>query len=328
MPAATPPGAAERFLSAGPGALWRATAGRCGETEPLLERSTDDGATWQDVTPRYLGIGQILSLDAFADTEAQMVALMGPGCELQALRTFTQGRFWEPYPDVLAASTYVDPADPATVVIAGAAASAPCPEPWGVRAASGTVGLICDGTAYERVDGTWMPVAEGALAITADGAGVTAAAIRADCTGVWIASPARAPAFRPRSPIRRSRSRMGCCGRRRAIWCERDRNPSRTFIQENLSHVDRSGARRAARCCSDSPGDGPCSDSPRCGYRADDRSAGAQSGAQRLPGSAAPSARTDPQRLAATVSATTVDHGLPRAGVGGLRRPDRVVRHG
>ncbi len=203
-PAATLPGAAERFLSVGPGALWRATAGRCGETEPLLERSTDDGATWQDVTPRYLGIGQILSLEAFADTEAQMVALTGPGCELQALRTFTQGRFWEPYPDVLAASTYVDPADPATVVVAGSTVSAPCPEPWGVRAASGTVGLICDGTAYERIDGTWVPVAEGALAITADAAGVTVAAIRADCAGVWVAFPGSGscvPVARPDPPV-------------------------------------------------------------------------------------------------------------------------------
>lgn len=204
LPAATAPGAAERFLSAGPGALWRATAGRCGETEPLLERSTDDGATWQDVTPRYLGIGQILSLEAFADTEAQMVALMEPGCELQALRTFTQGRFWEPYPDVLAASTYVDPADPATVVVAGSAVSAPCPEPWGIRAASGTVGLICDGTAYQRVDGTWTPVADGALAITADAAGVTVAAVRADCEGVWIASSGSGscvPVARPDPPV-------------------------------------------------------------------------------------------------------------------------------
>lgn len=203
-PAATPPGAAERFLSVGPGAMWRATAGQCGTTEPLLERSTDDGASWQDVTPRYLGIGQILSLDAFADTEAQMVVLTGPGCELQALRTFTQGRFWEPYPDVLAASTYVDPANPGTVVIAGSAVSTPCPTPWGVRAASATVGLICDGTAYERVDGTWTPIAEGALAITADAAGVTAAAIRADCTGVWITDSDAGsclPTAQPDSPL-------------------------------------------------------------------------------------------------------------------------------
>lgn len=183
------PGAAERFLSVGEGAAWRATAGECGGAGPLLERSTDGGATWQDVTPRYRGIGQILSLDAFAGTEAELVALMGPGCELQALRTFTQGRFWEPYPDVLAASTYVDPARPATVMIAGSETEAPCSAPWGVRAASGTIGVICEGIAYRLVDGEWQPVADGALAITADAAGITAAGTAPDCPGLQLTPP-------------------------------------------------------------------------------------------------------------------------------------------
>ncbi len=192
--AATPattvvPGAAERFLSVGEGAMWRATAGECGGAEPLLERSTDDGATWQDVTPRYRGIGQILSLDAFGGTEAEMVALMGDGCELQALRTFTQGRFWEPYPDVLAASTYVDPARPGTVVVAGSATDAPCPAPWGVRAASGTIGVICEGTAYRLAEGEWQPVVDGALAIAADPAGITAVGTAPGCPGLQLNPP-------------------------------------------------------------------------------------------------------------------------------------------
>ncbi len=183
------PGAAERFLSVGEGAMWRATAGECGGAGPLLERSTDDGATWQDVTPRYRGIGQILSLDAFGGTEAEMVALMGDGCELQALRTFTQGRFWEPYPDVLAASTYVDPARPGAVVVAGSATNAPCPAPWGVRAGAGTIGVICEGTAYRLAEGEWQPVADGALAIAADAAGITAAGTAPDCPGLQLNPP-------------------------------------------------------------------------------------------------------------------------------------------
>lgn len=198
------PGAEERFLSVGTGAMWRATAGACGGTEPLLERSADGGQTWQDVTPRYRGIGQILNVEAFGDTEAQIVARMGPGCELQALRTFTQGRFWEPYPDVLAGASYVDPAAPATVVIAGTPVTAPCPGPWGVRTGSGAVGIVCDGSAYQRIDDAWMPVSDGALAISADAVGITVAVSRAECDGVWIAPPAAGycvPAAQPGPPI-------------------------------------------------------------------------------------------------------------------------------
>ena len=117
----------------GSGALWRGTAGACGGAAPTLERSRDGGDTWNDVTPRYLGIGQLLSVEAFAGSEAQIVARMGDDCELQALRTFTQGRFWESHPEALAASTYVDPADPTKVVIADADVTAPCATPWGAR---------------------------------------------------------------------------------------------------------------------------------------------------------------------------------------------------
>ncbi len=83
----------ERFFAIGDGAWWRATAGSCGTAEPLIERSTDAGATWIDVTPRYRNIGQIASLDPLAGTEAEMVSSMGEACETQALRTYTQGTY-------------------------------------------------------------------------------------------------------------------------------------------------------------------------------------------------------------------------------------------
>src|SRR3546814_11031113 len=91
--------------------MWRGIAGECGAAAPLIERSGDGGQSWEDVTPGYRGIGQVISLDSFAGTEAETVARMGAGCETQALRTFTQGEFWEPYPEVLAASRYADPAE-------------------------------------------------------------------------------------------------------------------------------------------------------------------------------------------------------------------------
>ncbi|WP_460772505.1 hypothetical protein [Microbacterium sp. GXF7504] len=160
------PGAGERFLAVGDGAMWRATAGQCGGPAPVIERSTDDGATWEDVTPTYRGIAQVLSLDPLAGDQAEMIARMGPACEVQALRTFTYGRFWEPYPDVLAASTYIDPANTGSVIRPDGAIEAPCTAAWGLRSQAGVVGLICDGTAYRLLDDdTWEALAPDAVAV-------------------------------------------------------------------------------------------------------------------------------------------------------------------
>ena len=196
----TVPGAAERFLSAGSGVLWRATAGACGEVEPLLERSADGGQTWSDVTPRYLGIGQILGLAAFAGTEAQLIARMGDACEVQGLRTFTQGRFWEPNADVLAAATYIDPAAPGTVVVGSASREAPCAAPWGVRATGATLALICDGTAYALSGDEWQPVGENAVAVTTTADEVIPATIASDCPGVRVGSSCLGTAA-PTAPV-------------------------------------------------------------------------------------------------------------------------------
>lgn len=187
-PATQAPGAAERLLAAGGSTLWRATAGSCGATAPVLERSDDAGATWVDVTPAYLGIGQILALDSFAGDEAQMVARVGAGCETQALRTFTQGRFWQSYPDVLAASTYANPGNAAVVVVAGGEVPAPCPAAWGVRASNGTVGVVCDGTAYQLSGRDWTPVTQDAVAVAVRGAAVIAAHASQGCSGLVVGS--------------------------------------------------------------------------------------------------------------------------------------------
>lgn len=184
------PRAQERFLSVGSGGMWRGVAGECGGAAPLIERSGDGGQSWEDVTPGYRGIGQVISLDAFAGTEAETVSRMGVGCETQALRTFTQGEFWEPYPEVLAASRYADPAAPSSVITPQGAVDAPCAEPRSVRAAGSTLALVCEATGYVLgADRQWVPLPTlDAVALAIGGDRLVVAARAAGCEGLEISS--------------------------------------------------------------------------------------------------------------------------------------------
>jgi hypothetical protein len=189
--AAQQPRDGERFLAVGTGAgsniWWRAVAGTCGGTPPLVERSTDAGAMWSDVTPLYLGAAQLTSLDSFNQTEAQLVVGVGPSCEPQALRTFTQGQFWESNPDALAASRFVDLRDPATVQLSSSPTAAPCADARGMRAQGVVVALICDSTAYVATGGEWMALPNpdaAAIAVAAEGVMVAHAA--PDCPGLSL----------------------------------------------------------------------------------------------------------------------------------------------
>lgn len=184
-PAALPPAAEQRFLSVGSGGMWRATAGACGGPPPVVERSVDGGRTWTNVTPTYRGIAQVMSLSAFAGTEAEMVAAVGPDCEVQALRTFTQGEFWDSYPDVLAASTYVGPENPARLVTPDGRRPAPCAEPRSVRAAGGTIALVCDGIARLSAGADWRELGPAAaVGLTSDAVIVAGTSEGCDGTGL------------------------------------------------------------------------------------------------------------------------------------------------
>lgn len=182
-PAIAPPVAAERFVAVGDGVIWRATAGECGGTAPVIERSADDGDTWEDVTPTYRGIAQVRDLLPFADTQATVIADVGDDCETQALRTFTDGTFWSPYDDLLAEATYLTGS---TVVIDGVALDAPCARPWGLRAAADTVAFICDGTAYETTEGRTTRLGDGVTALDLSDGSLVAATVTPDCDGLQL----------------------------------------------------------------------------------------------------------------------------------------------
>ena len=192
------PRAEERMLLLdSAGTTWRAVAGSCAAGEPaLLERSADGGATWSDVTPRYLGMTQIAALLPFEPGEAQLLATIGANCDAQGLRTYTQGTFWEPNPDVLIASSYLPPANPSAVATPIGAPAAPCAEPTSLAVDGNSAALICGTEPYVWSVATgagWVKVA-GAPAratLVADGT-LTLARVTADCAGVAVSTAALA----------------------------------------------------------------------------------------------------------------------------------------
>ena len=179
--------ASERFLASGAGTLWRAVAGACGSADPLVERSNDGGRSWTDVTPRYVGIAQVASLDGLAVDAVESVLALGRACEAQAMRSFTNGEFWEPYPDVLAISRFVDLTDPAVVHFESGRVSAPCDTAHGLRALRQAVALVCDSTAYVWRDAKWTPLpGTDAAAVAIAGTDVIAAHVTPGCNGLAL----------------------------------------------------------------------------------------------------------------------------------------------
>lgn len=165
----------ERFAAVLSEQVWRGTAGACdangdadgvdSSVSPLVQLSTDGGETWIDVTPP--GALQVLAVAAFGDGQGEVIAATGADCAPAALRTYTAGRAWESYPNVLAASTYVSPTDRSSVVTAGTPIAAPCSDARSVRSSRGQVGLICNGAAYALINGAWTEVTPSAVTLDA-----------------------------------------------------------------------------------------------------------------------------------------------------------------
>lgn len=182
------PRASERFLAVGSGAWWRGIAGACGGAAPRVERSTDSGLTWTDVTPLYTGAAQLASLGAVDQAEAQLVVGVGPDCAPQALRTYTQGEFWESFPEVLAASRYVSLTDPTVLQLRGSMSAPPCGDARSFRAQGEIAALVCDRVAYVSAsdDGWARLTATDAVAVAIDGDGVLVAHEAESCDGLAL----------------------------------------------------------------------------------------------------------------------------------------------
>lgn len=190
------PRAQERFLMVDSvGTLWRAVAGSCTTGEaPLVERSNDDGATWSDVTPRYLGITQVAGLLRFEPGEAELIAAIGTECAVQGLRTYTQGDFWDSYPEALDGVSYVAPTSDAVLVSAAGVPAAPCNAPSSLSVEGTTAALVCGTTPFVWSADSgpgWVevPATPTRAALVADGTLMLARAT-VDCEGLALSTTA------------------------------------------------------------------------------------------------------------------------------------------
>jgi hypothetical protein len=198
-PVAPLPRDSERFLAAAPGGWWRGLAGACSAAAPVVERSTDGGLTWTDVTPLYTGAAQLAALGAVGQSEAELIVGVGAGCVPEVLRTYTQGEFWEPFPDVLAASHHVSLTDPAVIQRPAGPVAAPCADARGLRADGDLVALVCDATAHiSAADGEWVALpAPSAAAVAVAGTDVLVAHTTEQCFGIALT---RYPGADPSQP--------------------------------------------------------------------------------------------------------------------------------
>ncbi|WP_157432296.1 hypothetical protein [Agromyces italicus] len=180
-----------RVLGALDGALAVRAASTTCPDPTTIEVTEDGGANWEAFEAP--GVSAVQRIVPGGDAFIGLIGLAAEGCAPQYERTFTGGEAWEPAPDELVASWYVDPADRAVVHSPAGDVAAPCGVVVQLAAIDETsAAVLCDdATVHATADagaswGAAVPVS-GAVAITAGGAGYRVAVANVDgCAGAQL----------------------------------------------------------------------------------------------------------------------------------------------
>ncbi|PPF82738.1 hypothetical protein C5B96_08865 [Subtercola sp. Z020] len=82
---------------------YRATAGTCSgnstSTDSVIELTTDGGATWTKVNPTDIRIRAVEKINVVDASHVDVLARYGDNCTRSDVTTYTQGEFWQVYPD-------------------------------------------------------------------------------------------------------------------------------------------------------------------------------------------------------------------------------------
>jgi hypothetical protein len=174
---------------------WRAATGPCPATPGTLEGTSDGGASWKaSDAAGPAGASAVIRLSVQSATQTDAVALAAAGCAPEFIRTYVSGDNWATYPDQLAGTWYLNPANAAVLHTPQGDRPAPCGEAVGLapRDATTAAVLCTDHSVYRTTDAgvTWgaATVVAGAVAISSAGTVYAAAAAGIPaCAGVSMA---------------------------------------------------------------------------------------------------------------------------------------------
>lgn len=161
---------------------WRASGSTCGVGKPLLQHSTDAGATWRTVTVGA-DVRAVWGLRATTAGVTVTVAV-GDGCSGVTRTSSDDGATWKS-----STATTTAAITPDGVVLGGSTVGAPCPAPLDAFQGVRTSVVVCDGQMEWRTgNAAWVDLPLGGLrSITVNGNAYTLARIgTANCAGVQI----------------------------------------------------------------------------------------------------------------------------------------------
>lgn len=167
-------------------------------TPSTIETTDDAGASWQSFEAS--GVAAVQRIFADAEAFIALIGLATEGCAPAFLQSFTGGEAWEPAPDELAASWFVDPANRTSVHAPAADRTAPCAAAVQVAVVDeSSAAVLCDdGSVHATVDAgaSWLPPATvpgvAAVSVGADGYRVAVVnqngCVGAQLIGIGVAS--------------------------------------------------------------------------------------------------------------------------------------------